>query len=218
MPDTTTELVVEPQVPVKSYTQEEVDGLIGGLKSKVDELLGEKKTATQRAKEAEDARLAAELEASKKSGELDKFEQSLRAGFDKEKGELSATLETLKGRVVGESKRAVLGAWSGDFLTPESLDLISQLVKTEFDGLEVKTQFTDFQGNVITTDADEFKKWMQKHPAISHLMKADSATGGGATGGKSGARGASFAEMSLTDKAKLANENPTLYAQMSAKN
>lgn len=201
--------------PVKTYTQAEVDEITKGLKESRDTLLSEKKTVAQKAKEAEEARLALELESAKKLGELDKFEQSLRAGFDKEKGELSTTLEALKGKVVGESKRATLSAFTGDFIAPESLDLISQLVKTEFDGTDVKTQFTDFQGNVITTDAAEFKKWMAKHPAISHLMKADGASGGGAIGGKQGARGTSFADMSLTEKSKLANENPTLYAQMS---
>lgn len=202
-------------VPAKTYTQAEVDEITKGLKESRDTLLSEKKTVAQKAKEAEEARLALELESAKKLGELDKFEQSLRAGFDKEKGELSTTLEALKGKVVGESKRATLSAFTGDFIAPESLDLISQLVKTEFDGTDVKTQFTDFKGNVITTDAAEFKKWMAKHPAISHLMKADGPHGGGAIGGKQGARGTSFADMSLTEKSKLANENPTLYAQMS---
>lgn len=176
-------------VTVKTYTQAEVDELTKGLKESRDTLLSEKKTVAQKAKEAEEARLALELESAKKLGELDKFEQSLRAGFDKEKGELSTTLEALKGKVVGESKRATLSAFTGDFIAPESLDLISQLVKTEFDGTDVKTQFTDFQGNVITTDAAEFKKWMAKHPAISHLMKADGASGGGAIGGKNSAGG-----------------------------
>jgi hypothetical protein len=180
--------------PVKTYTQAEVDELTKGLRESRDTLLSEKKTVAQKAKEAEEARLALELESAKKLGELDKFEQSLRAGFDKEKGELSTTLEALKGKVVGESKRATLSAFTGDFIAHESLDLISQLVKTEFDGTDVKTQFTDFQGNVITTDAAEFKKWMAKHPAISHLMKADGASGGGAIGAKNNASGGAVAK------------------------
>ncbi|MGL6147143.1 MAG: hypothetical protein ACRC1V_01550 [Plesiomonas sp.] len=181
----------EPEAPtVKTYTEDEVNALVGGLKTKVDELLSEKKTVAQKAKEAEQARIAAEQEAAKKAGELDKFEQSLRSGFEKEKGELSATLDALKSRVVGESKKAMLGQFMGSFVAPESVDVIAQLVKTEFDGTEVKTQFTDFAGNVITTDAAEFKKWMAKHPAISHLMKAEVMQGGGATGSKGGASGA----------------------------
>ena len=109
----------------------------------------------------------------------------MRGEFEKERGGLTTKLEALTNRVVGESKKAVLSSFSGDFIAPESIDLIGQLVKTEFDGENVKTQYTDFSGNVITTDAAEFKKWMSNHPAISHLMKADAASGGGAIGSKS---------------------------------
>ena len=197
--------------PVKTYTEDEV----AGLKAKLDELLKEKKSASQKAKDAEAARIAAEQEAAKKSGELDKFEQSLRSGFEKERGELTGKLEALTTRVLGESKKAILGAFTGDFIAPESVDLVAQLVKTEFDGADVKTQFTDFAGNVITTDPAEFRKWMAKHPAISHLMKADAANGGGAAGSKSSGGATNFAQMTLTQKAQLANENPKLYAQLS---
>ena len=55
-------------VPVESeklFTQADLDAAIAGLKSKNDELLGEKKTASQKAKEAEEARIKAEQEAAK---------------------------------------------------------------------------------------------------------------------------------------------------------
>ena len=168
----------------KTYTQAEVDAMVGGLKAKADELLAEKKAVSNKAKEEAAARLLAEQEAAKKSGSLEQLEHSLRGEFNKEKGELSSKLESLTSRVLGESKKAVLGSLTGEFLVPESVDIISQLVKTEFDGTDVKTQFTDFSGKVITTDPVEFKKWMAKHPSISGLMKADAASGGGASGNK----------------------------------
>lgn len=184
----------------KTYTAAEVEALINertnGLKSKVDELLGEKKSAAQKAKEAEQARIAAEQAAARQSGELDKFEQSLRGEFAREKEPLVAKLTALESRVLGESKKAILGGFAADFLAPESIDVIGQLVKTELDGDNIKTQFTDFAGNVITTDPAEFKKWMAKHPAISHLMKADAASGGGAMGGKNSSGGAGQAKYS----------------------
>ena len=156
--------------PEKTFTAAEVEELTKGMKSKLDELLKEKKSASQAAKDAEAARLAAEQEAARKSGELDKFEASLRGEFEKEKGALTGKLTALESRVLGESKKAVLGGFIGHFIAPESVDLGAQLVKTELDGDQVKTQFTDFAGNVITTDPAEFRKWMAKHPAISHLM------------------------------------------------
>ena len=201
--------------PEKTFTAAEVEELTKGMKSKLDELLKEKKSASQAAKDAEAARLAAEQEAARKSGELDKFEASLRGEFEKEKGALTGKLTALESRVLGESKKAILGGFTGDFIAPESVDLVAQLVKTELDGDQVKTQFTDFAGNVITTDPAEFKKWMAKHPAISHLMKADAASGGGAAGGKGASGAKSFADMTMTEKAIMANNDPALYARLS---
>ena len=185
--------------PEKTFTAAEVDELTKGMKSKLDELLREKKTASQAAKDAEAARLAAEQEAARKSGELDKFEASLRGEFEKEKGALTGKLTALESRVLGESKKAVLGGFAGDFELPESVDIVAQLVKTELDGDHVKTQFMDFAGQVVTTDPAEFRKWMQNHPVISRLMKATAASGGGAAGGKGSGSGAAPKFSALKD-------------------
>ena len=185
--------------PPKTYTQEEVDKMTEGLKSNMEKLLTERKIAGKKANEAEAARIAAEQAAARQSGELDKFEQSLRGEFAKEKEPLVAKLTALESRVLGESKKAILGNFAADFRAPESIDVIAQLVKTELDGDNIKTQFTDFAGNVITTDPAEFKKWMAKHPAISHLMKADAASGGGAAGGKGSGSGAAPKFSALKD-------------------
>lgn len=184
---------------IKTYTQEEVDALTKDrdtLKEKVNEFRANNVAILKAKEEAEAARIAAEsdakLEAARKSTDFESFEKTIVEKKDKEFNSIlaakDAELEGFRTHVLGESKKAVLGGLSGDFIEPESLDLISQLVKTEFDGTSVKTQFTDFAGNVITTDASEFKKWMGNHPAISHLMKADSATGGGAISSKANSR------------------------------
>lgn len=173
----------------KTYTAAEVAAMVEsetkGMKAKLDELLTEKKSASQKAKEAEAARIAAEQAAARQTGELDKFEASLRDGFEKEKEPLVAKLTALESKVLSAERKAILGGFAGSFLAAESVDLIAQLVKTEFDGESIKTQFVDFAGNLISTDPAEFKKWMENHPSISHLMKSDSASGGGAVGGKS---------------------------------
>ena len=172
--------------PVKTYTQAEVDEMTRGLRESRDSLLTEKKTASAKAKEAEQARIAAEQDRAKQAGKLDEFEKTIRGQYEP----VIAERDALTTRVTSAEKKAILGSFGADFIAPESLDLVAQLVKTEFDGSEVKTQFTDFAGNVITTDAAEFKKWMSKHPAISHLMKADSAFSGGGANGNNGKGGA----------------------------
>lgn len=182
----------------KTYTQADVEALINertkGLRQQRDSLMDEKKNAQR---EADLMRMETEKENAKKTGRLEEFEKSLRSTFEKEKEPLVAKLTALESRVLGESKKAILGGFAADFLTPESIDVIGQLVKTELDGDNIKTQFTDFAGNVITTDPAEFKKWMAKHPAISHLMKADAASGGGAMGGKNSSGGAGQVKYSV---------------------
>jgi len=204
-----------PAEPIKTYTQAEVDEMTKGLKESRDTLLTEKKQASLAAKDAEAARIMAEQSAAKQAGSMEQLEKSVREQKDAEYSPLIKELEALKNSSLISEKKAVLGSFAGDFIAAESIDLIGQLVKTEFDGVIVKTQYTDFSGNVITTDAAEFKKWMSNHPAISHLMKADAASGGGATGGKTSGGAANFSTMSLTERSRLANENPKLYAQLS---
>lgn len=188
----------------KTYTQADLDAEVARLKAKNAELLGEKKSAVLRLAEEENARIKFEQESAKASNKLEDFEKSLRSEFAKEKDSLSGKLTALQTRVIGAERKAVLSNYASDFLTAESLDIISPLIHAEFDGENVTTQFKDFTGKVITTDPAEFKTWMANHPAISQLMKADGATGGGATGSKNGGGAASKMSRSNFD-----NLNPS---------
>lgn len=60
----------EEQAEAKTYTAAEVEEMTKGLKAKVDELLGEKKTVSQRARELEEAQAAAEQERLKEKEEF----------------------------------------------------------------------------------------------------------------------------------------------------
>jgi hypothetical protein len=175
----------------RTYTQEEVDALVSGLKSNTEKLLAEKKDAARKAKEADDARLMAEQERAKKSGELEQFEQSLRKQYDPVIAEKDAKLTALSNRILGSERKAVMGdvLAKGKFIDPDAADLLAQFVKTEFDGDAVVTKFVGADGQVITTDVDKFIDYCKKHKVISHLMQADAASGGGAAGGR-GAGGA----------------------------
>lgn len=211
---------VQEQPAAKTYTQEEVDALVSGLKSNTEKLLAEKKDAARKAKEAEDARLLAEQERAKKSGELEQFEQSLRKQYDPVIAEKEARIAAMSDRILGSERKAIMGdvLAKGKFIDPEAADLLAPFVKTEFDGDAVVTKFVGADGQVITTDLDKFIDYCKKHKVISHLMQADAASGGGASGSKSSGGATDFASMSLTEKSRLANENPKLYAQLSAKN
>lgn len=176
----------------KTYTQEEVDALVSGLKSNNEKLLEEKKAAARAKKEAEDARILAEQEKAKQSGELEQFEQSLRKQYDPLLAEKDAKLTALSERILGSERKAVMGAVlaKGKFIDPDAADLLAQFVRTEFDGDAVVTKFVGADGQVITTDVDKFIDYCKKHKVISHLMQADASSGGGASGNKNPAGGA----------------------------
>jgi len=201
----------------KTFTQEEVDALVAGLKSNNDKLLAEKKEAKRLADEAAAAKLLADQDAAKKSGELEAFEKTLRSQYDTELAAKDKALQARSERILTSEKKAVVSSLSGMLIDESATELLGMLVRTEFDGDDVVTKFVGADGSVITTDVEQFRKYLCEHKAFSHLIKADAATGGGANGGKFRGGATNFASMTLTEKAKLANENPALYAQLSGK-
>ena len=201
----------------KTFTQEEVDALVAGLKSNNDKLLAEKKEAKRLADEAAAAKLLADQDAAKKSGELEAFEKTLRSQYDTELAAKDKALQARSERILTSEKKAIVSSLAGMLIDESATDLLGMLVRTEFDGDDVVTKFVGADGAVITTDVEQFKKYLCEHKAFSHLIKADAATGGGANGGKFRGGATNFASMTLTEKAKLANENPALYAQLSGK-
>lgn len=66
---------------------------VSGLKAKVDELLGEKKAAEKKAREAEDAARLEREEAARKSGNVEELERSWTEKFTRREAELNGTLE-----------------------------------------------------------------------------------------------------------------------------
>lgn len=187
--------VIDNKVPTdtpKTYSQEEVDELVSGLKNNNALLLSEKKAEAKAKQEAEAARVLAEQERAKQSGELEKFEQSLRKQYDPVIAEKDARLTAMSDRILGSERKAVMGdvLAKGKFIDADAADLLAQFVKVEFDGDAVVTKFVGADGQVITTDVDKFIDYCKKHKIISHLMQADASSGGGAPGSKNPTGGA----------------------------
>lgn len=175
----------------KVFTQEQVDALVEGLKANNAKLLAEKKETARLAKEASEEKARIEQERAKQSGELETFEKTLRSQYDRQIAERDERYGKLADRVLGSERKAVIGAISGILIDESAADIVGMMVKTEFDEAgEVLTKFVDASGNVITTDPEQFKKYLGAHKAFSHLVKADAATGGGAGGNKKPAGGA----------------------------
>lgn len=186
---TTTQTPAE-ETTAKTYSEAEVAELVAGLKKNNEALLSEKKEAARIAKEAKDAQLIADQEAAKKSGDLESLEKSLKGIHSKELAERDSRLGKLSERILGAERKSVVSSLSNLLIDESASEIIGMMVKTEFDGDEVVTKFVGADGNVITTDPEQFKKYLKEHKAFSHLLKADAATGGGAGGNKNSNGGA----------------------------
>lgn len=193
---------IEQQETKTTFTKEEVDALVSGLKANNEKLLSEKKAAAAAAKaaaaaakEAADAKLKAEQERAKQNGELEAFEKTLRSQYEPVLAEKDGKISKMAERILGAERKSVISQLSGMLIDESAADIIAMMVKTEFDGDDVVTKFTGADGNVITTDAEQFKKYLREHKAFSHLIKADAATGGGASGNKNSTGGAGGADV-----------------------
>ena len=196
----------------KTFTAEEVKAMIeqevAGLKANNEALLSEKKEAARRAKEAEEERQRAHQEALKSAGKMDEFEKTIRGQYEPVLAEKDAKYSALASRVLGSERKAVLGSFAGDFITPEAVDILAPFVRTEFEGDDVVTKFVGSDGNVITTAPEQFRKYLREHKAFSHLIKANAASGGGASGGKSGGAAKTLSEMNDAERIAFSKSDP----------
>lgn len=196
----------------KTFTLEEVKAMIeqevAGLKANNEALLSEKKEAARRAKEAEEERQRAHQEALKSAGKMDEFEKTIRGQYEPVLAEKDAKYSALASRVLGSERKAVLGSFAGDFITPEAVDILAPFVRTEFEGDDVVTKFVGSDGNVITTDPEQFRKYLREHKAFSHLIKANAASGGGASGGKGGGAAKTLSEMNDAERIAFSKSDP----------
>ena len=188
----------------KMFTAEEVLALIekevAGLKANQEALLAEKKEAARKAREAEEERQRAHQEALKAAGKMDEFEKTIRSQYDPVLAEKDGRISRMAERILSSERKAVLGSFAGDFITPEAVDILVPFVKTEFEGDDVVTKFVGADGNVITTDPEQFRKYLREHKAFSHLIKANAASGGGAE--------PAFKDMSEAERLALYKSNP----------
>lgn len=202
----------------KTYTQEEVDALIAkevaGLKANRDALLNESKEASRRAKEAEELRQREHQEALKAAGKMDEFEKTIRSQYEPILAEKDVRYNSLAARVLGSERKAAIGSFAGDFITPEAVEILAPFVRTEFDGEDVVTKYLDANGNVITTDPEQFRKHLREHKAFSHLLKASAASGGGASGNRGGGAAKTANEMSGEERAALLRDNPSEFYRL----
>lgn len=197
----------------KTYTEEEVqkmiDEQVSGLKNKVDELLGEKKSASQKAKELEEQQKAQEEERLKEK-------EQFRELYEREqssKKELQDKFEEFQNRIkqqeINNASLKVASELTRDTARGELLqEKASQYAKYAEDGS------VTFELGGVQVDQNKILEHLkEKYP---FLVDGSGATGGGASGStqNGGAVSKSFSEMTGAELSNLRAENPTEYQRL----
>ncbi|WJM93370.1 hypothetical protein [Pseudomonas brenneri] len=191
---------------VKSlYTEKEgkfvlgIEGLpqpedVSGLKSKVEELLGEKKAAEKARKDAEEqARLERE-EAARKSGNVEELEKSWSEKYNRREAELNGMLEQERGTLSTQIRDLTVGRTATDIASalaiPGSAKALlphieRRLSVEQRDGKPVVVVL-DQQGKLSAATLDELKAEFANDTAFAPLIAGSKASGGGAAGAGGG--------------------------------
>lgn len=187
------------------YTEKEgkfvlgIEGLpqpedVSGLKSKVEELLGEKKAAEKARKDAEDqARLERE-EAARKSGNVEELEKSWSEKYNRREAELNGLLEQERGTLSTQIRDLTVGRTATDIASalaiPGSAKALlphieRRLSVEQRDGKPVVVVL-DQQGKLSAATLDELKAEFANDTAFAPLIAGSKASGGGAAGAGGG--------------------------------
>lgn len=167
---------------------------VSGLKSKVQELLDEKKAADKARKEAEDqARLERE-EAARKSGNVEELEKSWSEKYNRREAELNGMLEQERGTLSTQIRDLTVGRTATDIASalaiPGSAKALlphieRRLSVEQRDGKPVVVVL-DQQGKLSAATLDELKAEFANDTAFAPLIAGSKASGGGAAGAGGG--------------------------------
>ena len=182
---------------------------VSGLKSKVEELLGEKKLAEKKAREAEEATRLEREELARKSGNVEELEKSWSEKYNRREAELNGLLEQERGTLSTQIRDLTVGRTATDIATtlaiPGSakalLPHIERRLSVEQRDGKPTVVVLDQAGKLSATTVDELKAEFMKDPAFGPLIAGSKASGGGAGGAGSGG-GAAFKRSEMTSEQK----------------
>lgn len=192
------------------------DSEIGGLKNKVDELIGEKRNVQQTSHEKdqviEDARKAAVTAEEQRLVESGQYKEAL-ALREKETAEAIAKAnestviakDALTSRDRGDVMGKVMGLVHDDHKWNSEAMLSNMLEIGYNDQNQLTTQFKH-NGEVVANNVDEFKSWAGEQDSFKKILKGVDSSGASTTQSRGGsatlADKGDWSKMSIAEKAK----------------
>lgn len=194
------------------YTQAEVDSEVAGLKVTLGQLKDEKTDLKSKLSESETAKLAAEEAAATASGDKEALQRISDEREAKSRQDLDALKATIKGEKVSSLVNDIVTELGAGGAHNEDLrDLLKARFKFDYD--MDKHEHTVSGENVASID--ELKKAVKESGRYDSYLAGTGSSGGDSQGNKgAGAAKKKLSEMTATEEAAFARENPTEYAQM----
>lgn len=184
----------------------DMTGQRDALKAKNDELLTEKKTAQQKAREAEAAAKKKADDAARSNGDIEALEKSWSDKFEKLKTDMQATIDDKSSKLNGMLVDSVAQQVASDIAQKGSSSvlephILKRLEAGERDGKPVTTVL-DADGKPSALSLDELKQEFVNNPVFAGVIEGSKATGGGAFGSHNNGGGANLKRSEMDAKAK----------------
>ena len=186
---------------------------VTGMKSKLDELLSEKKKEQAKAKAAADLAATKELEAAAKNGDVESLQKALQEqqekyanlegsiAKDKEQGSIKDFIDSVLSEHVTQDRAARM--------------FIENELKGKVGYKEGQIMPVNDEGALTGATLSELVNSVVSDPSNKPYMIASNASGGGAAGGQKGNGGAvDLSKMTKTQVTQFANENPDKYQEL----
>lgn len=163
---------------------------VSGLKSKVDELLAEKKEAAKRAAEAEEAVKKANEDAARKNGDVEALENSWKEKLASRESELQSQIDAMMGSVNSMTVDNVAVKLANELAVQGSADILIPHIKSRLAAEQREGQFItvvrDSGGKPSAASLDDLKNEFINNPAFAPVIVGSKASGGGAKGSEHG--------------------------------
>ena len=196
--------------------QLKVEGVedVTGLKSKIAELLDEKKAAQKRAEQEAEARAQAAAEAAAKAGDVEALKKSWQEKLSRRETELAEQIKARDARLHDLTVGSTAQSIASEIAVQGSAGVIARLVRDRLRYDDGKVVVLDAEGKPSALSVDELKKEISEDPALAPLILGSKASGGGAAGAKGGGAAKSLHEMTGAERAALANKDPAAFNKL----
>lgn len=189
---------------VKSFSEAEFNARLeketAGLKAKVDELLGEKKTVAQKAKEESERFAKAEQERAKAENDF----KSLFESSEAKRSEVETRYNELNSKIKAEKIENTSIKLATEMASGANAELLSEFIGRRLDINEGGDLVVlDDKGNPTVSTIKDLQKEFGASGKFDSLLDATKATGGGAakpTTGRAGAGNKKLSDMNRAEK------------------